>query len=135
MDLRLGLALSVRQGPYGEAPLQPLDLVGGDAHREAKPVLFVAAAHDLGVFIEPVQPLPIAGVKGQFEFRPAASQAILDRRYEMIDPLPRRRRDGERRRVAFVSCSRASMARASASSRSTLFHASMTRSARSATPI
>ena len=40
------------------------------------------------MFIEPVQSLPVAGVKRQFEFGAAARQAILDRGYEMIDPLP-----------------------------------------------
>ena len=35
----------------GEAPLQPLDLVRGGAHGEAEPVLFIAAAHDFGMFV------------------------------------------------------------------------------------
>ena len=49
-----------------------------------------------------MQPLPVAGVEGQLEVRAAASQAILDRGQEMIDPLPGRRGNGERRRLSRV---------------------------------
>src|SRR5580698_1312035 len=80
-----------------EAPLHPLDLVRRNAHGEAKRALFVASAHDLGVLIEPMQPLPVARVERQFEFRTSASQATLDRGQKVIDPLPRRRGNGKRR--------------------------------------
>ena len=65
-----------------------------------EPTVFVTPVHDLGMFVEPMQPLPVAGVERQFEFRPAASQAILDRGQKMIDPLPGRRGNGERRGVS-----------------------------------
>jgi hypothetical protein len=40
------------------------------------------------MFVKPMQSLPVAGVERQFEFGTSASQAILDRRQEMLDPLP-----------------------------------------------
>ena len=80
-----------------EAPLHPLDLVGGNAHGEAEPVVFVAAAHDLGVFVEPMQALPVAGVERQLKVRATPRQAILNRSQKMIDPFPRHRGNGERR--------------------------------------
>ena len=92
---RLRLARD-RRSPDAEAALQPLDLVRGNAHRKVEPVLFVTAAHDLGMFIKPMQALPVAQVEQEFEFRPAASQAILDRGQKMIDPFARRRGNGER---------------------------------------
>src|ERR1700733_1293977 len=83
--------------PDRETPLQPLDLIRGNAHSEAQPAVFVTAVHDLGMFVEPMQPLPVAGVERQFEFRPAARQAILDRRQKMSNPLPGHRGNGKRR--------------------------------------
>src|SRR3984885_9292964 len=83
-----------------EAPLDPLDLVRGNADRKAGPVPVVASAHDLGVFVEPMQPLPVAGVELQFEFRPAASQAILNRDQKVVEPFPCRRGNGERRSLS-----------------------------------
>ena len=62
-----------------------------------EPTLVIASAHHLGMFVEPMQSLTVAGVERELEFRTSASQAILDRRQEMIDPLPSRRGNGERR--------------------------------------
>src|SRR5271165_814379 len=82
-----------------EAPPNPLDLVRGNANGQTQDALLVAPRHDLSVFVEPMQPLPVAGVKGEFDHRPSASQPILDRRHETIDPFPSRGGDGERRRL------------------------------------
>src|ERR1700734_538349 len=60
-----------------EASLDPLDLVSRNADREMQTRLFVAPAHDLGVFVEPVKSQPIGRVERQFDQRPAASQAAL----------------------------------------------------------
>ena len=51
-SLALGDPPVVRTNPRladGEAPLDPFDLVGGDADRKAEPVFVVASAHDLGL--------------------------------------------------------------------------------------
>jgi hypothetical protein len=76
-----GPLLALRRGHASgrKASLDPLDLVGGNADREAESTILVTPAHDLGMFVEPMQPLPIAGFKGQLQVRAAASQAILDR--------------------------------------------------------
>jgi hypothetical protein len=59
--------------------------------------LVVASAHDLGMLVEPMQALPVAGVERQLEVRATPRQAILDRSQKMIDPLPRHGGNGERR--------------------------------------
>ena len=71
----------------------------------------------LGMFVKPMQPLPVADVEHQFEFRAAESQAILDRRRESIDPFPGRREMASGA-ASRVSCSWAARRARSASSRS-----------------
>src|SRR6516164_249827 len=50
----------------------------GNAHRQTQDALFVAPGHDLGVFVEPMQPLPVAGVKAESDHRPSANEPVLD---------------------------------------------------------
>src|ERR1700722_8512943 len=71
----------------GKAPFHAIDLVRRDTDGQVEPARVIASAHDLGVFVEPMQSLPIAGVERQFEFRTPASQTILDSTQKMVDPL------------------------------------------------
>ena len=94
---RLKHAAFTARRPPSEAPLDPFDLVRRNAHGEAHTGLFVAPTHDLGVFVEPMQSLPVAASSvSSTSGRPRANRSSIAS--EAIDPLPGRRRDRERRR-------------------------------------